>query len=279
MKALKQLNRGIFYLFFMLIPVFTLSVTMTSCEKLFELIGGEEDDEDEDLDEMQMTIDGKEPYFKLLSEEVRIPQYMKDDYDKLVVEYETNLAQFCPFLIDSYMKMRDAQSYEKVPYFIFKNMDYYASDYNRAEFDFYPNANDKEVRDTILVVNPFYSEEIIAKIPVVQEAGEWVRVVSYEATDNTLSLKLENSEKAVAYGYMVLTEKAPLSILQNEAHDNDYQTFRENEIHGLLGTEDKTLDLNVLWSDRTYYIYIAAMDEDGRFTGITEYEAKTEPEK
>ena len=85
----------------MLIPAFTLSVTMTSCEKLFELIGGEEDDEDEDLDEMQMTIDGKEPYFKLLSEEVRIPQYMKDDYDKLVVEYETNLAQFCPFLIDS----------------------------------------------------------------------------------------------------------------------------------------------------------------------------------
>lgn len=279
MKALKKINCIIFYLFFMLMPAFTLSVTMTSCEKLFELIGGEEDDEDEDLDEMQMTIDGKEPYFKLLSEEVRIPQYMKDDYDKLVVEYETNLAQFCPFLIDSYMKMRDAQYYETVPYFIFKNMDYYASDYNRAEFDFYPNANDKEVRDTILVVNPFYSEEIIAKIPVVQEAGEWVRVVSYEATDNTLTLKLENSEKAVAYGYMVLTEKAPLSILQNEAHDNDYQAFRENEIHGLLGTEDKTLDLNVLWSERIYYIYIAAMDENGRFTGITEFEAKSAPEK
>ena len=279
MKALKKINCIIFYLFFMLMPAFTLSVTMTSCEKLFELIGGEEDDEDEDLDEMQMTIDGKEPYFKLLSEEVRIPQYMKDDYDKLVVEYETNLAQFCPFLIDSYMKMRDTQYYETVPYFIFKDMDYYASDYNRAEFDFYPNGSTTEMRDTILVVNPFYSDEIIAKIPVVQEAGEWVRVVSYEATDNTLTLKLENSEKAVAYGYMVLTEKAPLSILQNEAHDNDYQAFRENEIHGLLGTEDKILDLNVLWSERTCYIYIAAMDEYGRFTGITEFEAKSALEK
>ena len=59
MKALKQLSRGIFYLFFMLIPAFTLSVTMTSCEKLFDLIGGEEEDDDEYLDEMQITVDGK----------------------------------------------------------------------------------------------------------------------------------------------------------------------------------------------------------------------------
>lgn len=34
MKALKKINCIIFYLFFMLIPAFTLSVTMTSCEKL-----------------------------------------------------------------------------------------------------------------------------------------------------------------------------------------------------------------------------------------------------
>lgn len=281
MKALKQLNRGIFYLFFMLIPAFTLSVTMTSCEKLFDLIGGEEeDDDDEYLDEMQITVDGKEPYFKFQSEEIRIPQSMKDDYDKLVVEYETNLAQFCSFVIDSHLKMKEVE-YEKgiIPYCIFKNPDYYASDYNRAEFDFYPNSSDTEVRDTILVVNPFNFDEVIAKIPIVQEAGEFVKAVSYTATDKTLTLKLENSKNAVAYGYMVLTEKVPLSILQYEVHFNDYQAFRENEIRGLVGSDDKTCNLDVLWPDRTYYIYIAAMDENGIFTGITEFEAKSAPEK
>lgn len=102
----------------MLIPAFTQSVTMTSCEELFELIGGEEYDKEDELGDMQITVDGKELYFKLLSKEVRISQYMKDGSDELVVEYETNLSQFCPFLIDSYMKMRDAQSYEILPYFI-----------------------------------------------------------------------------------------------------------------------------------------------------------------
>lgn len=255
-------------------PAFTLSVTMTSCEKLFELIGGEEDDEDEDLDEMQMTIDGKEPYFKLLSEEVRIPQYMKDDYDKLVVEYETNLAQFCPFLIDSYMKMRDAQSYETVPYFIFKDMDYYASDYNRAEFDFYPNGSTTEMRDTILVVNPFYSEEIIAKIPVVQEAGEWVRVVSYTETADFLTLKLKSSEKAVTYGVLVSTSKAEMSMLQNEANKENYYMFIRSDEYTLNDNEG-ICNLYGLDPNTKYYIYIAAMDMYDRFTGITEYEVQT----
>lgn len=274
MKALKKINCIIFYLFFMLMPAFTLSVTMTSCEKLFELIGGEEDDEDEDLDEMQMTIDGKEPYFKLLSEEVRIPQYMKDDYDKLVVEYETNLAQFCPFLIDSYMKMRDAQSYETVPYFIFKDMDYYASDYNRAEFDFYPNGSTTEMRDTILVVNPFYSEEIIAKIPVVQEAGEWVKVVSYTETADFLTLKLKSSEKAVTYGVLVSTSKAEMSMLQNEANKENYYMFIRSDEYTLNDNEG-ICNLYGLDPNTKYYIYIAAMDMYDRFTGITEYEVQT----
>ena len=274
MKALKKINCIIFYLFFMLMPAFTLSVTMTSCEKLFELIGGEEDDEDEDLDEMQMTIDGKEPYFKLLSEEVRIPQYMKDDYDKLVVEYETNLAQFCPFLIDSYMKMRDAQYYETVPYFIFKNMDYYASDYNRAEFDFYPNGSTTEMRDTILVVNPFYSDEIIAKIPVVQEAGEWVRVVSYTETADFLTLKLKSSEKAVTYGVLVSTSKAEMSMLQNEANKENYYMFIRSDEYTLNDNEG-ICNLYGLDPNTKYYIYIAAMDMYDRFTGITEYEVQT----
>ena len=274
MKALKKINCIIFYLFFMLIPAFTLSVTMTSCEKLFELIGGEEDDEDEDLDEMQMTIDGKEPYFKLLSKEVRIPQYMKDDYDKLVVEYETNLAQFCPFLIDSYMKMRDAQSYETVPYFIFKDMDYYASDYNRAEFDFYPNGSTTEMRDTILVVNPFYSEEIIAKIPVVQEAGEWVKVVSYTETADFLTLKLKSSEKAVTYGVLVSTSKAEMSMLQNEANKENYYMFIRSDEYTLNDNEG-ICNLYGLDPNTKYYIYIAAMDMYDRFTGITEYEVQT----
>lgn len=274
MKALKKINCIIFYLFFMLMPAFTLSVTMTSCEKLFELIGGEEDDEDEDLDEMQMTIDGKEPYFKLLSEEVRIPQYMKDDYDKLVVEYETNLAQFCPFLIDSYMKMRDAQYYETVPYFIFKDMDYYASDYNRAEFDFYPNGSTTEMRDTILVVNPFYSDEIIAKIPVVQEAGEWVRVVSYTETADFLTLKLKSSEKAVTYGVLVSTSKAEMSMLQNEANKENYYMFIRSDEYTLNDNEG-ICNLYGLDPNTKYYIYIAAMDMYDRFTGITEYEVQT----
>lgn len=274
MKALKKINCIIFYLFFMLMPAFTLSVTMTSCEKLFELIGGEEDDEDEDLDEMQMTIDGKEPYFKLLSEEVRIPQYMKDDYDKLVVEYETNLAQFCPFLIDSYMKMRDAQYYETVPYFIFKNMDYYASDYNRAEFDFYPNGSTTEMRDTILVVNPFYSDEIIAKIPVVQEAGEWVKVVSYTETADFLTLKLKSSEKAVTYGVLLSTSKAEMSMLQNEANKENYYMFIRSDEYTLNDNEG-ICNLYGLDPNTKYYIYIAAMDMYDRFTGITEYEVQT----
>lgn len=274
MKALKKINCIIFYLFFMLMPAFTLSVTMTSCEKLFELIGGEEDDEDEDLYEMQMTIDGKEPYFKLLSEEVRIPQYMKDDYDKLVVEYETNLAQFCPFLIDSYMKMRDAQYYETVPYFIFKNMDYYASDYNRAEFDFYPNGSTTEMRDTILVVNPFYSDEIIAKIPVVQEAGEWVKVVSYTETADFLTLKLKSSEKAVTYGVLLSTSKAEMSMLQNEANKENYYMFIRSDEYTLNDNEG-ICNLYGLDPNTKYYIYIAAMDMYDRFTGITEYEVQT----
>ena len=274
MKALKKINCIIFYLFFMLIPAFTLSVTMTSCEKLFELIGGEEDDEDEDLDEMQMTIDGKEPYFKLLSKEVRIPQYMKDDSDKLVLEYETNLAQFCPFLIDSYMKMRDAQSYETVPYFIFKDMDYYASDYNRAEFDFYPNGSTTEMRDTILVVNPFYSDEITAKIPVVQEAGEWVRVVSYTETADFLTLKLKSSEKAVTYGVLVSTSKAEMSMLQNEANKENYYMFIRSDEYTLNDNEG-ICNLYGLDPNTKYYIYIAAMDMYDRFTGITEYEVQT----
>lgn len=279
MKTLKLLNRGIFKLVFLMIPVFTVSVTMTSCDKLLELIEGDEEDDEEYIDEMQQTVDGKEPYFKMQSEEIRIPQYMRDDYDKLVVEYETNLAQFCPFVIDSYMKMKDVKYEEGViPYCIFKNSDYYASDLNRAEFDFYPNSKITEARDTILVINPFNSEDVIAKIPVIQEAGEWVKAVSYTATDKTLTLKLESSKNAVAYGYMVLTERTSLSVLQYEVHFNDYQVFRENEIRGLVGSDDKTCVLNVLWPDRTYYIYIAAMDEYGMFTGITEFEAKTLPE-
>ena len=92
-----------------------------------------------------------------------------------------------------------------MPYCIFKNLDYYAWDYNRAEFDFYPNSSDTEVRDTILDVNHFNFDEIIAKIHIEQEAGEFVKAVSYTATDKTLTLKLENSENAVGYGYMELT--------------------------------------------------------------------------
>lgn len=280
MKALKKINCIIFYLFFMLMPAFTLSVTMTSCEKLFELIGGEEDDEDEDLDEMQMTIDGKEPYFKSLSEEVRIPQYMKDDYEKWSIEYESNLAQPCSFLIDSYMKYT-SEKYEegKVPYCIFKEMNYYASDLNRAEFDFYPNSMPIEARDTIWVVNPFDYESVLAKIPVVQEAGEWVKAVDYTATTNGVTLKLESSDNAVAFGILILEEKVSVNVFYYDAPRHDYDMFYRDERFTLKDGNDNTCTIDWLEPGKKYYIYLAAIDMYDRFTGITDFEVQTAPEK
>lgn len=274
MKVLKLLNRGIFKLVFFMIPVFTVSVTMTSCDKLLELIEGDEEDDEEYIDEMRQTVDGKEPYFKLLTEEVKIPQYMRDDYDRLVVDYETNLAQFCSFVIDSYMKQREVEYTETIPYFIFKNMEYYASDLNRAEFDFYPNSRTTEVRDTILVINPFNSEEVMAKIPVVQEAGEYVKVVDCKSDKESLILSLEGSENATAYGICVSQYDIPLDELQYEVHDNDYARFDRRDEYTLKDGKS-TCKLEGLYSDTEYYIYIAAMDKYGKFTGITEFKAKT----
>lgn len=80
MRSIKLLNRCIFYFLVVLLPVFTVSVTMTSCDKLIDLIeGGEEDEDDlgdtsdEGYEDGFHTSDGKEPYFKFGAENIVVP--------------------------------------------------------------------------------------------------------------------------------------------------------------------------------------------------------------
>lgn len=70
-----------------------------------------------------------------------------------------------------------------------------------------------------------------------QEAGEWVKVVSYTATAESLTLKLKGSEKAVTYGVLVSRSKAEMSMLQNEANKDNYYMFIRSDEYTLNGNE------------------------------------------
>lgn len=167
MRNFKLLSRCIFYFLVVLLPVFTVSVTMTSCDKLIDLIeGGEEDEDDlgdtsdEEYEDGFHTSDGKEPYFKFGAENIVVPAcgYVDETYgnNTFALRYETNIADELHFCLESFKKFNEnggqIESADDIPFFIFREPDFYVSSPTETIVYFNTNAKTESITDKLLVL-------------------------------------------------------------------------------------------------------------------------------
>lgn len=288
MRSIKLLNRCIFYFLVVLLPVFAVSVTMTSCDKLIDLIeGGEEDEDnlgdtsDEGYEDGFHTSDGKEPYFKFGAENIVVPAcgYVDETYgnNTFALRYETNIADELHFCLESFKKFNEnggqIESADDIPFFIFREPDFYVSSPTETIVYFNTNAKTESITDKLLVYGYNNPDSIIASIQIMQEAGKSVRVVDYEKSINSVVMNLEASEGVYAYGIYSTEDSIPLSEIQREAvNDNNYDRFRGIR----LLEEGNTYELEGLDEGKKYFVYIAAKDKFDNFSGITQTSVTTD---
>lgn len=194
-------------------PVF-LASTLTSCEKLEELFGGDDegDEGDDDGDGSSSgnlngvgTTDGAAPYFNLETTRIEVPAVR--DGEGIQVKCQTNIISM-RYVLEKFKKFSEGELTEQEDYsFILENPEY--SFYGEEYLQYYTNYSSEKQTDNLLIYATD-KDSLLATIPIEQAAAPHISVAKADADINEITLTLEGQNDARFYSTYISTDSIPL---------------------------------------------------------------------
>ena len=250
-----------------------LSSTLTSCEKLGELFGGgdnEEDEGDGNISGNQNgvgTTDGAAPYFQLETTRIELPAVRSEE--GIQVRCQTNIMNM-HYVLEKFKKCNEGELTSPEDYsFILENPEH---SYHSEDFlPYYTNYSSEKQTDNLLIYATD-RDSLLATLPIEQATAPHISVAKAEAGVNEITLTLEGKNEACFYSAYISTDSIPL-----------YQV-REDLKNGGSGLPfEYTFDLSVqpaytfsgLAEATKYYIYLQGGTQPGPLYGVSLYTVTT----
>ena len=254
-------------------PVF-LASTLTSCEKVKGLLGGDDEDGDKGSGDGSLsgnyngvgTDDGKAPYFQLETTRLEVPAVRNSE--GIQVKCQTNITNM-HYVLEKFKKFNESEMPEQKDFsFILETPE--KSLLREDYLPYYTNYTTEKQTDNLLIYATD-RDSLLATVPVEQAAGPYINAVQTETSVNTITLTLEGQNEAQFYSVYITTENIPL-----------YQVI-ENLKRGEALPFENTLALDMtpiytfsgLTEATEYHIYLQGSSEPGNLCGITTYTVTT----
>lgn len=253
-------------------PVF-LASTLTSCEKLEELLGGD-DEGDDDGDGSSSgnlngvgTTDGAAPYFNLETTRIEVPAVR--DGEGIQVKCQTNIISM-RYVLEKFKKFSEGELTEQEDYsFILENPDY--SFYGEEYLQYYTNYSSEKQTDNLLIYATD-KDSLLATIPIEQAAAPHISVAKADAGINEITLTLEGQNDARFYSTYISTDSIPLfEVIQDLKNGGSGLPFEY-----LFDLQSQpTCTFSGLTEATKYYIYLQGGTEPGPLCGVSLYTVTT----
>ena len=253
-------------------PVF-LASTLTSCEKLEELFGGD-DEGDDDGDGSSSgnlngvgTTDGAAPYFNLETTRIEVPAVR--DGEGIQVKCQTNIISM-RYVLEKFKKFSEGELTEQEDYsFILENPEY--SFYGEEYLQYYTNYSSEKQTDNLLIYATD-KDSLLATIPIEQAAAPHISVAKADADINEITLTLEGQNDARFYSTYISTDSIPLfEVIQDLKNGGSGLPFEY-----LFDLQSQpTCTFSELTEATKYYIYLQGGTEPGPLHGLSLYTVTT----
>lgn len=256
-------------------PVF-LASTLTSCEKLEELFGGDDegDEGDDDGDGSSSgnlngvgTTDGAAPYFNLETTRIEVPAVR--DGEGIQVKCQTNIISM-RYVLEKFKKFSEGELTEQEDYsFILENPEY--SFYGEEYLQYYTNYSSEKQTDNLLIYATD-KDSLLATIPIEQAAAPHISVAKADADINEITLTLEGQNDARFYSTYISTDSIPLfEVIQDLKNGGSGLPFEY-----LFDLQSQpTCTFSELTEATKYYIYLQGGTEPGPLHGLSLYTVTT----
>lgn len=256
-------------------PVF-LASTLTSCEKLEELFGGDDegDEGDDDGDGSSSgnlngvgTTDGAAPYFNLETTRIEVPAVR--DGEGIQVKCQTNIISM-RYVLEKFKKFSEGELTEQEDYsFILENPEY--SFYGEEYLQYYTNYSSEKQTDNLLIYATD-KDSLPATIPIEQAAAPHISVAKADADINEITLTLEGQNDARFYSTYISTDSIPLfEVIQDLKNGGSGLPFEY-----LFDLQSQpTCTFSELTEATKYYIYLQGGTEPGPLHGLSLYTVTT----
>lgn len=256
-------------------PVF-LASTLTSCEKLEELFGGDDegDEGDDDGDGSSSgnlngvgTTDGAAPYFNLETTRIEVPAVR--DGEGIQVKCQTNIISM-RYVLEKFKKFSEGELTEQEDYsFILENPEY--SFYGEEYLQYYTNYSSEKQTDNLLIYATD-KDSLLATIPIEQAAAPHISVAKADADINEITLTLEGQNGANLYSTYISTDSIPLfEVIQDLKNGGSGLPFEY-----LFDLQSQpTCTFSGLTEATKYYIYLQGGTEPGPLCGVSLYTVTT----
>ena len=255
-------------------PVF-LASTLTSCEKLEDILGdGDEDEDDENGDGSSSgnlngvgTTDGAAPYFNLETTRIEVPAVR--DGEGIQVKCQTNIVSM-RYVLEKFKKFSEGELTEQEDYsFILENPEY--SFYGEEYLQYYTNYSSEKQTDNLLIYATD-KDSLLATIPIEQAAAPHISVAKADAGINEITLTLEGQNDARFYSTYISTDSIPLfEVIQDLKNGGSGLPFEY-----LFDLQSQpTCTFSGLTEATKYYIYLQGGTEPGPLHGLSLYTVTT----
>ncbi|RGR48537.1 hypothetical protein DWY45_17375 [Phocaeicola plebeius] len=253
-------------------PAF-LASTLTSCEKLEDILGGGDDDEDDgdgsssgNLNGVG-TTDGAAPYFNLETTRIEVPAVR--DGEGIQVKCQTNIMSM-RYVLEKFKKFSEGELTKQEDYsFILENPDY--SFYGEEYLQYYTNYSSEKQTDNLLIYATD-KDSLLATIPIEQAAAPHISVTKADAGVNEITLTLEGQNDARFYSTYISTDSIPLfEVIQDLKNGGSGLPFEY-----LFDLQSQpTCTFSGLTEATKYYTYLQGGTEPGPLCGVSLYTVTT----
>ena len=251
-------------------PVF-LASTLTSCEKLEDILGGGDEDEDNGSISGNQngvgTTDGATPYFNLETTRIEVPAIR--DGEGIQVKCQTNIMNM-RYMLEKFKKFSEGELTEQEDYsFILENPEY--SFYGEEYLQYYTNYSSEKQTDNLLIYATD-KDSLLATIPIEQAAAPHISVAKADAGVNEITLTLEGQNGANVYSTYISTDSIPLyQVIEDLKKGGSGLPFEY-----LFDLQSQpTCTFSGLKEATKYYIYLQGGMEPGPLCGVSLYTLTT----
>lgn len=264
MKSL--LVSGYTLLIWGMIPLF-LASTFTSCGKLEELLGGEDEDEDYNYPNNYYEVatnDGADPYFELETTSITLPAIRNEE--GVEVSFHTNIVDLY-YVLEKY-KESNAKNEKYFPILETPESSFYhpEGDTFTESLIYYTNYTNEKQTDNLLIYS-YNNDSLLATIPIEQEVGPCVNVTQSETTINSITLTLEGQNEATYYSAFVSQDTIPFNWFIDELSHGGNSYFEST--YSLK--EQPTITFSNLEEATKYYVYVQGGTDPKSMCGISQY--------
>ena len=251
-----------------MIPLF-LTSTFTSCGKLAELLGDEDEEEDYNYPNNYYEVttnDGAEPYFELETTSITLPAIRNEE--GVEVSFHTNIVDLY-YVLEKYKKYNEGElpPTDEYPSFILENPDGYFYSDQIPTISYFTNYTAEKQTDNLLI---YASDSLLATIPIEQEVGPSVSVTQTETTTSSITLTLEGQHDATCYAVLISPDTIPLSDIINGIR---YGSSLAEDIYSLQ--QQPSITFSDLTEATKYYIYLQGGTDQKAMCGISQYTVTT----